>query len=109
MPIKNILLTCRQPENMERFIVWVGMLVAFADGRLDVCSQYTTFGGPPPPEQGASTHHQFFSPDLEFLEKKIVSDTPHFCGTSMIYLDSIYYFISASAYTGNVIVMSYDK
>ena len=85
------------------------MMVAFADGRLDICSQYTTFGGPPPPEQGAGTHHQFFSPYLEFLEKKIVSDTPHFCGTSMIYLDSIYYFISASAYTGNVIVMSYDK
>jgi len=85
------------------------MMMTFVNGRLDISSQYTTYGGPPAPEVGASTHHQFFSPNLEFLDKKILSDIPHICGSSMIYVDSIYYFITATAFTGDVIVMKYDK
>jgi len=84
-------------------------MVAFENGRLDISSQYTTFGGPPPPDQGASTHHQFYSPNLEFLEKMILSDIPHYCGTSMIYVDNIYYLFSSTSYTGDVIVMKYDS
>jgi hypothetical protein len=85
------------------------MMVSLVNGRLDISSQYTTYGGPPSPEQGGSTHHEFFSPNLEFLEKKILSDTPHICGSAMIFVDGIYYLISATAYTGDVIVMKYDK
>jgi hypothetical protein len=58
---------------------------------------------------GAATHHQFFSTDLKFLGKRILADTPHIGGSSMIYVDGIYYFITANAYPGDLILMKYDK
>ncbi len=84
-------------------------MVEFVDGQLDVSSGYTTFGGPPPPAEGAATHHEFFSPDLQFQDKKLLADTPHIGGSSLIYVDNIYYFITATAYTGDLIVMQYDQ
>ena len=84
-------------------------MVAFVNGQLDVSSGYTEAGGPPAPGEGAGTHHQFFSPDLEFQEERILEDTPHIGGSSMIYVDGVYYFITSTSYTGDVIVMKYDK
>jgi len=40
---------------------------------------------------------------------RILSDTPNICGSSMIFVDGIYYFITATAYTGDVIVLKYDE
>jgi len=85
------------------------MMIAFVNGFLDISSGYTTHGGAPPPDSGAWTHHQFLSPNLKFLDKRILSDTPHIGGSSLIFVDSIYYFVSATAYTGDVIVMKYDR
>jgi hypothetical protein len=84
-------------------------MVTFVNGQLDVSSGYTKAGGPPPPEKGEATHHEFFSPDLKFLGKKSLADTPHIGGSSLIYVDGIYYFITATAYTGDLIMMKYDK
>jgi hypothetical protein len=85
------------------------MMVAFVNGQLDVSSGYTSYGGPPPPEQGAETHHQFFSTDLEFQGKQILDDIPHIGGSALIEVDGIIYFITATAYTGDLIVMTYDE
>ncbi len=84
-------------------------MVMFVNGQLDVSSGYTKAGGPPPPEKGEATHHEFFSPDLKFLGKKILADTPHIGGSSLIYVDGIFYFITATAFTGDLIMMKYDK
>ena len=85
------------------------MMIAYVNGEIDLSSQYTTYGGPPPPDSGASTHHEFFSPDLQFRGKRILSDVPHILGSSLMFVDSIYYFVTATAYTGNLIVMEYDR
>jgi hypothetical protein len=85
------------------------MMLAFVNGQLDVGSQTLIAGEISSPEIGAGTHHHFFTPDLDFLGKKILSDTSHITGSSMIYADGVYYLVSATAYTGDVIVMKYDS
>ncbi len=83
--------------------------VAYVHGQLDVSAQYNVTGRPPEGMGGAATHHHFFSTDLKHLGKKILSDTPHIVGSSMIYVDGIYYFVTANAFQGGLIVMKYDK
>ena len=85
------------------------MMVALVNGQLDISSGYTTYGGPPPPDDGAGTHHQFFSTDLTFQSKLILDDLPHIGGSALIEVDGIIYFITATAYTGDLIVMEYDE
>ncbi len=84
-------------------------MAAYVGGRLDVSSFFSETGEFSPPEQGAGTHHQFFSDDLVFLDKRILVDTPHTNGSSMIFVDGVYYFISATAFAGDCIVMKYDQ
>ena len=83
-------------------------MVTFVNGQLDISSQYTSYGGPPPPDMGGDTHHQFFSLDLEFRNRRILSDVPHINGSSMIFVDGFYYFVAASAFSGDLIMMKYD-
>ena len=85
------------------------MMLAFVNGQLDLSSQTLTDGKPSLPNTGATTHHHFFTPDLVSLGERILSDTAHITGSSMIYVDNVYYFVSASAYTGDVVVMKYDN
>ena len=85
------------------------MMVAFADGLLDISAGYTTYGGPAPPDTGAGTHHQFFTTDLQFQGKRILDDFPHITGSSLLFVNNTYCLVSASAYTGDVVVMKYDQ
>jgi len=85
------------------------MMVAFGNGILDVSAEYTPSGEQPPLYEGTSTHHQLFSPDLQFIERKILADTPHIEGSAMIFLDGIYYLVSSTALIGDVVVMKYDQ
>ena len=84
-------------------------MVAFVNGRLDVASDYTSDGNPPPVEEGAQSHHQFFSPDLEFIGERRLSDRNHAGGASLIYVDGVYYFVTASAFLGDLILLKYDQ
>jgi hypothetical protein len=86
-------------------------MVAFVNGQIDVSAQFNdNENGDPPPEFtiGAATHHHFFSLDFEFLSFRVLNEPQHICGSSMIYVDSLYYFISANAFVGDVILMIYD-
>ncbi len=83
-------------------------MVAFINGQIDISSQYTSYGGPPPPDLGGDSHHQFFSLDLEFRNRRILSEVPHINGASMIFVDGFFYFITASAFSGDLIMMKYD-
>jgi hypothetical protein len=84
-------------------------MVAYVNGLLDISSQYDASGTPPPLfDEGAATHHHFFTTDLQPAGIKILNDTPHVCGSSMIYVNGIYYFVTADAFLGDLVVMKYD-
>lgn len=84
-------------------------MVAFVNGMLDVSAQYNATGAPPiRMEDGAATHHRFYSPDLEVLGLRILDDTPHIGGSSMIFVDGIYYMVTADGFAGDLILMRYD-
>jgi hypothetical protein len=83
-------------------------MIAYVNGQIDISSAYNESGNPPALDVGCATHHQFFNTDLQFQGKRILSDTPHICGSAMIFVDGVYHFISASAFMGDVIVMQYD-
>jgi hypothetical protein len=87
-------------------------MVAYVNGQVDISSAYSVSGKPPGPDTPAGsygTHHQFFSTDFQFIDKKILTDTPHINGSSMVYVDGVYYLVTANLYDGNVIVTRYDK
>jgi len=80
--------------------------VAYVNGQLDVNAQYNPSGKW---QDGAATHHHFFSTALQPLGEKILADTRNICGSSMIYVDGVYYIVTANAHPGDLIVMKYDK
>jgi hypothetical protein len=87
-------------------------MVAFANGQIDISSQYNDNPTGAPPRfmiDGAATHHHFFSTDLELLDEKILADSPNIVGSSLIYVDGIYNFVTANAFLGDVVVMQYDQ
>lgn len=85
------------------------MMIVYVNGLIDISGQYNESGHPPVDmADGAATHHHFFNTDLEFQGKRILADTPHVCGSSMIVVDGVTHFITASGYMGDVIMMRYD-
>jgi hypothetical protein len=77
--------------------------VAFVNGQIDISGIY---------EVGGGTHHNFFTTDLQFVRKMLLSDTPHNGFSAMITLGGITHFLSSRAGTPQapwaVIVMHYD-
>ena len=76
--------------------------VAFVNGQIDISDVYA----------GPGTHHNFFTTDLQFVSKRLLSDTQHNGFSSMITQGGITYFLSSRAGTAevpwSVIVMQYD-
>jgi hypothetical protein len=74
--------------------------VAFVNGQIDISDVYEGIGG---------THHNFFTTDLQFVGKQLLSDTEHTGFSSMITLGGITYFLSSRAgFPRSVIVMQYN-
>ena len=74
--------------------------VAFVNGQIDISGVYEGSGG---------THHNFFTADLQFVGKRLLSDTEHSGFSSMITLGGITYFLSSRAgFPRSVIVMQYN-
>jgi hypothetical protein len=87
-------------------------MVAYVNGQIDISSAYAVSGKPPDnntPAGSYGTHHQFFSTDLQFLGKKILTDPPQINGSSMVYVEGVYYLVTANIYSGDVILAKYDK
>ena len=87
-------------------------MVAYVNGQIDISSAYNISGEPHKPSDPAGTygtHHQFFSTDLEFLSKKILTEPGHIHGSYMVFVDGIYNLVTADAYDGDIIVAKYDK
>jgi hypothetical protein len=90
-------------------------MLVYVNGMLDVSGLYTADGQgsldqkKTNPRKGETTHHRFFTNNLEFLEYRVLSDTPHINGSSMVYVDGVYNMVTSTAFFGNLIVMRYDK
>ncbi len=87
-------------------------MVAYVNGQIDISSGYNVSGKPHQPSDPAGTygtHHQFFSTDLKFLSKTILTDPGHIHGSYMVFVDGIYYLVTAASYDGDVILIKYDK
>ena len=61
------------------------------------------------PYKGEATSHRFFTEELEFLDSRVLSDTPHLNASSMVFVDGVYNFITSTAFFGDLIVMQYDQ
>ena len=84
-------------------------LVAMVDGHLDVSGQYNALGSYPPLDVGAASFHYFFTPNLDSVGKRILADTAHIVGASMIQVEGITYYVTANAFSGDLIMMKYDS
>jgi hypothetical protein len=80
--------------------------VAFVNGQLDISDQYNPAGIW---QLGFQSRHHFLSADLDSIDVRILDDSPTLSGASMIYVDNIYYLISANAYDGDLVVLKYDN
>lgn len=80
--------------------------VAYVNGQLDICNQYNPSGIW---QQGYSSRHYFFTLDLQPIGMVTVNDTSHISGASIIFEDGIYYYVSANAYPGGLVLMKYDS
>jgi len=87
-------------------------MVAYVNGQLDISSTYSTINKPPIPTTPAGsygTHHHFFSTDLQFLGKRILTNPGQINGSYEIYVDGVYYLVTANFYDGDVILAKYDQ
>jgi hypothetical protein len=73
-------------------------MVAYVNGQIDISGAYGD----------NATHHNFFTTDLQFVNKRLLSDTPHFGFTSMITQGGVINFLSSQGALGDLIVMRYD-
>ncbi len=83
-------------------------MVFFTDGQLDVSGQFDASGKFAELFEGAATQHSLFTPNLKVINKMILKDSPHVCGSSMIVVDGIRYYVTANAFLGDLVVMKYD-
>jgi hypothetical protein len=80
--------------------------VAYVNGQLDISDQYNPDGIW---QEGSDSHHNFYSTDLQPLGRRILTDTALISGASMIYVDGIYYIITADSYAGDLVVAKYGS
>lgn len=83
-------------------------MLARVNGQIDVSSTYVKENEPRGPDKSHATHHQFFTPDLQFIDKRILSDIPHIDLNSMISVNNVTTFVTGTALLGDVVVMQYD-
>ncbi|WXG46799.1 MAG: hypothetical protein WED05_09110 [Candidatus Atabeyarchaeum deiterrae] len=81
-------------------------MVAYINGQLDVSGQYNSSGIW---QEGNSTVHHFFTANLEPIRLINLADTPHICGSSIVFVDDVYYFVSANSYFGGLVLMKYNS
>jgi hypothetical protein len=93
------------PGNTDSIEGNTDPMVAYVNGQLDVSNQYNPSGIW---QEGFSSRHHFFTADLQPLGNITLDDSPHIDGSSIIYVDGIYYFVSADSYSAGLTLMKYD-
>lgn len=80
-------------------------MVAYINGQLDISDQFNPSGIF---QEGNSTNHHFFTADLQPTGMINLANTPHTTGSSIIFVDGVYYFVSANNFFGDLVLMKYD-
>jgi hypothetical protein len=90
-------------------------MLAHVNGMLDASGLYvadaesTVDQKQTDPYKGEATNHRFFTDELEFLETRVLSDTPHINASSMVFVDGLYNLVTSTSFFGDLIVMRYDE
>ena len=80
-------------------------MIALVNGQIDISSHYKNAGENGP---GHATHHQFFTPDLQFIGKRVLTDTSHINLTSLLVVNGVINLITSTDLWGDMIVIQYD-
>jgi hypothetical protein len=80
-------------------------MIAMVNGQIDVSGKYRNQGEVGP---GHATHHQFFTPDLQFISKRILSDAQNIDLTSLLGIGDVINFVTSTDLWGDMIVIQYD-
>lgn len=82
-------------------------MIVPVNGQIDISGKYYKSVDE---ELATATHHQFFTPDLQFVSKRILTDTPNIDLSSLLLVNGIKNFITSTAFVGgDLIVMQYDS
>lgn len=98
---KEYLIPISEPNEItgDQMLAWV-------NGMLDAGSLYDPNPGDPASQTG--TWHCFLTPELEFVEKRTLTDTPHQNGSSMLFVGGVYHLFSSAGFFGDLILLRYD-
>lgn len=99
--VKELYVTLKDPNDGN-----LDPCVAYINGQLDVSDQYNPTGIW---QEGNWTRHHLFTADLEPLGNITLDDSPHISGSSMIFVEGVYYLVSANFYSGDLTVLKYDS
>lgn len=94
------------PGNSDSIEGNTDPMVAYVNGQLDVSNQYNPSGIW---QEGFQSRHHFFTAGLVPLGNRTLGDSPHIDGGSIMYVDGVYYFVSADSYAGGLTLMKYDS
>lgn len=98
--VKELYVTLTNPNDGN-----LDPCVAYINGQLDVSDQYN------PSwiwQEGNWSRHHLFTADLEPIANVTLDDSPHISGSSMIFVEGVYYLVSANSYAGDLTVLKYD-
>jgi len=82
-------------------------MIVPVNGQIDISGKYYRSVDE---ELATATHHQFFTPDLQFISKRILTDTPNIDLSSLLVVNGVINFITSTAFVGGELtVMRYDS
>ncbi|MBE7520600.1 MAG: hypothetical protein HS107_15295 [Thermoflexaceae bacterium] len=92
-------------------------MLAFAGGQLIASSLHVEGGigtGPldqrkTDPTKGEGTFQKIVTTDLELAGERVLDDSPHINGSSLVEVDGIYNLVTSRAFFGEVLVLQYDR
>jgi hypothetical protein len=87
-------------------------MIAVVNGQIDISSKIMTNPTAPGdcPYIHCWTHHQFFTTDLQFVGKRVLSDTFNVNLSSLVQTaDGVINFVTGTSYSGDMIVLRYDR
>src|SRR5512142_3367126 len=80
-------------------------MIAALNGQIDINRKYKHEDAIWPEH---ATHHQLFTPDLQFVDKHTLKDTQHIDLTSLLVVNGVINFITSTDLWGDMIVLQYD-
>jgi hypothetical protein len=80
-------------------------MIAMVNGQIDISGKYRKQDEIGP---GHATHHQFFTPNLQFINTRVLSDVQNIDLTSLLGIGDVINFVTSTDLWGDMIVIQYD-